>query len=370
VEWQEGAVYDERLVNRTQSLLFRTGLFSTVRVARAADVPEDGAIPMVIEVAERKHRTISAGVQYRTDEGGSLRLRWEHRNHRGLGRTLAYDAHLGQIQTSLETSYTLRRWRQDNQTLELSAHVGEWSPEAYTSRRIGAQAWVERDIDGPWSIGTGLAVRWDDIEQKDSSEQYHLLSNPWRLTWATIDDPLNPTDGRRITLNAEPFAGVGGGALFFAKGEVQYSEYFPLDDAKDWLLAVRSRVGLSTGASRDEMPPDERFYAGGAASIRGYAYQTVGPLDDDDPIGGRSVFDMSVELRRRITKDIGVVVFVDGGSSFEDAFPTFQDMHWGAGVGLRYFTGIGPVGLDIAVPLNKRGFDDSFQVYITLGQAF
>ena len=370
VEWKEGASYDQRLVTATQNALYRSGLFSTVRVATVPD-GDRSAVPMAIELTERKHRTISAGLLYRTDEGGSLRLHWENRNLHGLGRTLSYDVHLGEIQTSLETKYVLPRWRRDDQTLELSAHAGQWNPDAYTSRRVGTSAWVERQLSKHWRGGTGISLRWDDVDQGDDSEQYHLMSNPWQFTFDTVDDPLDPTLGRRISLRAVPFAGVGGGALLFAKSEVGYSEYFALDDQGDWILAARARLGLALGAGLHDMPPDERFYAGGAASIRGYAYQSVGPLDDDDdPIGGRSVFDTSLELRRKIAKDIGIVAFVDGGSAFDDAYPTFNNLRWGAGLGMRYYTPIGPVGLDVAVPLNKRGFDDSFQVYITLGQAF
>lgn len=371
IAWDEGEPYDPRLVSKTQSALYRSGLFSTVRVAKAPTEDTSSMVPMLIELAERKPRTIAAGIQYRTDEGASLRLRWENRNIGGLGRTLSYDLHLGEIQTSIETKYVLPRWRRENQTLELSAHAGQWSPDAYTSRRIGTRAYAERQLTERWRGGTGIALRWDDIEQDGDSQQYHLISNPWRFAYEDVDDPLDPTLGTRLILRAEPFAGLGESALLFVKNQVDYSHYFRLDNDADWVLAARARVGMSLGAGRHDIPPDERFYAGGAASIRGYTYQSVGPIDgDDDPLGGRSVFDGSIELRRKITEDIGVVAFLDGGSAFEDTFPTFGTMRYGAGIGMRYYTPIGPIGLDVAVPLNKRDFDDSFQIYITLGQSF
>jgi translocation and assembly module TamA len=371
VDWQEGARYDERLLSTTQHELYRSGLFSLVRVAHAEDAPVDATVPIVIEVIERKHRTIAIGAQYRTDEGASVRLRWEHRNMRRLGHALGVDVTVGQIQTSLETTYRLRRWRRDDQTLQLSGHIGEWRPDAYTSQRVGVSAFVERELSAHWTAGAGLAARWDDIEQAGASRQYNLLSMPWRAAFDDTDDPLNPAEGRRLIFHAEPFVALGGANLAFIKGETSYSEYFSLDADRDWLLAVRARLGLTGGAAHGDIPPDERFYAGGAASIRGYAYQSVGPLDRrNDPLGGRSVFDMSVELRRKLTESIGMVAFLDGGSAYEDAWPTFSHLRWGAGLGMRYFTPIGPVGLDVGVPLNKRGFDSSFQVYVTLGQAF
>ncbi|MCK4487379.1 MAG: BamA/TamA family outer membrane protein [Desulfobacterales bacterium] len=127
-----------------------------------------------------------------------------------------------------------------------------------------------------------------------------------------------------------------------------------------------------TGAARDTIPADERFYAGGGGSIRGYAFQSVGPLEGTEPLGGRSLLEVSVEFRLKLSDRIGLVTFIDGGNVFTGSTPDLgEDLQWGAGLGLRYFTAIGPVRLDISVPLNRReGIDDRFQIYVSLGQAF
>ena len=132
--------------------------------------------------------------------------------------------------------------------------------------------------------------------------------------------------------------------------------------------AIRSTFGPSTA----QLPPNKRFYAGGGGSIRGYGYQRVGPLDaNDNPIGGKSVIEASAELRARLFEDIGVVAFVDAGSAFEELTPRFNDdVGYAAGLGARYYSSLGPVRLDVAVPLNKRPGDDSFQIYVSIGQAF
>jgi translocation and assembly module TamA len=127
------------------------------------------------------------------------------------------------------------------------------------------------------------------------------------------------------------------------------------------------------GASLLDIPADERFYAGGGGSIRGYAYQSVGPLDeDDDPIGGRSVLELSAELRFKLTDRMGMVTFLDGGSAFASTFPdSSENLQWAAGLGFRYFTPIGPLRLDIGFPLDRRTeIDDTFQIYVSIGQAF
>jgi translocation and assembly module TamA len=135
---------------------------------------------------------------------------------------------------------------------------------------------------------------------------------------------------------------------------------------------VRGRVGSITGAPRDSIPANRRFYAGGGGSIRGIPFQTASPLDeDDDPIGGRSLLETAVELRYNITETIGVVAFVDAGRAFEASYPDFSEpLIVGAGLGARYFTPIGPLRVDIAVPVDRRDVDDVLQVYVSLGQAF
>ena len=119
--------------------------------------------------------------------------------------------------------------------------------------------------------------------------------------------------------------------------------------------------------------PSRRFYAGGGGSVRGYGYQDLGPRDPvfNDPIGGRSLIEGSFEARIKVTDTIGIVPFVDAGTAFESSFPDFDEqIRVAAGLGLRYYTAIGPIRLDVAVPVNPRPGDPAAAFYISLGQAF
>ncbi len=151
------------------------------------------------------------------------------------------------------------------------------------------------------------------------------------------------------------------------------SAYYALDSDSRFVLAGRTKIGSAIGEPTDKIPANKRFYAGGGGSIRGYDFQSVGPLDaDNDPLGGRSLLEVGAELRIRATESIGLVPFVDGGTVYDSPYPDFEEaFRWAAGVGVRYFTGFGPIRLDIALPLDKRkDVDDDFQLYISFGQAF
>ena len=150
------------------------------------------------------------------------------------------------------------------------------------------------------------------------------------------------------------------------------SAYYGLDPNRRFVLAGRARLGILTGEPVEDIPASKRYYAGGGGSIRGYEFQSVGPLDDgNDPTGGRSLLEFSGELRIRLTDTIGVVPFIDAGTASTTEYPTLEEeLQWAAGLGLRYYTAIGPLRADIAVPLNKRDFDDDYQFYVSLGQSF
>ena len=105
--------------------------------------------------------------------------------------------------------------------------------------------------------------------------------------------------------------------------------------------------------------------------MRGYRFQTLGPqFPDGKPTGGTAISAATVELRQRIWGNFGSAVFLDAGQVTSNGQPFSGGWHAGAGVGARYYTPIGPIRLDVAVPLNRLPNGDSLEVYVGLGQAF
>ena len=137
------------------------------------------------------------------------------------------------------------------------------------------------------------------------------------------------------------------------------------------ILAGRLALGSIVGGSLEDIPANRRFFLGGGGSIRGYEYRSVGPRIDDEVVGGLSFWEASAEMRFRVAKNIGLVPFIDAGSAYEDPIPDFSEkIRVGAGVGLRYFTPLGPLRLDVATPLTRQEGDPTFALYVGLGQAF
>ncbi len=139
-------------------------------------------------------------------------------------------------------------------------------------------------------------------------------------------------------------------------------------------MAGRVHIGSIVGAERGVIAPDRRFYAGGGGSVRGYVFQGVGPRNIENvPIGGNSLTELAVEARYRfqaLGQDLGIVAFVDAGEVSTGTTPAFDRLSVGAGVGARFYTGFGPVRVDVATPINRRQGDPRVVFYVSIGQAF
>jgi len=379
--WEPGDDYNQEQLDEARRELYDLGLFSTARVSLAARaVGEDGRVPVSVDVSERKHQTVAAGAEFRTDEGPAVQARWEHRNIQGLGRDLSLSVILGTELRDALVRYRLNRFRREDQSLTLSADIAQEEREAFDSDHVELAGVLDRRLSETLTVGTGLAIRISETEQLGESETHQLLYSPNKLAWDRSNDRLDPTRGFRLTTRWAPYVDPFGELVAFLKTDVTVSHYWPLAERPgpegnpqdDWIIATRLKLGALVGEGLFDVPADLRFYAGGGGSIRGFPFETVSPLDRNDPIGGRSLVEVSFEVRKKITHEIGVVAFVDGGSAFESTFPDFgETLRWGAGVGLRYHTPLGPLRLDVATPINRReAIDERVQVYLSIGQAF
>lgn len=382
VPWEAGETYDQRDLLALRNRLYDTNLFSTVAVQPdpdAEDADAEGVVPIVVSVTERPSRTINVGLEYKTDEGPGAQFSWEQRNIGGLGHKLTIGASLATQLRNVTSTYRIDRFRRPDQGLTLSGEIAQEDREAYAGERLLASAMLDRKVRPSLTLGGGVGLRISQVEQNDEKGSYAFLFFPFEARLDRSDDLLNPTRGFRARGRIEPYVGGGGGAPLFFKADGEVSHYLRLgrfvtaegEELDNWVLASRLRLSSILGAERDDLPADIRLYAGGGGSIRGYAYQMVSPLNEaDEPLGGLALGELSVEMRKRLTKNIGLVAFVDGGSVADEALPTFSTPQWGAGVGLRYFTPLGPLRFDVAAPLNPREIDARVQIYISIGQAF
>jgi translocation and assembly module TamA len=187
----------------------------------------------------------------------------------------------------------------------------------------------------------------------------------------STNSQFDPTEGIRASAGVTPTESFGGRSATFFVMQASGSTYVDVSGGGRSVLALRGLVGKIAGAGVFNLPPDQRFYAGGSATVRGYRYQSVGPqFPDGNPTGGTAISAGTIEFRQRIFDSYGVVGFIDAGQVTDNGAPFTGTWRVGAGVGFRYYTSIGPIRADFAVPLNKQPGGDRFELYLGLGQAF
>jgi translocation and assembly module TamA len=381
VRWRQGEAFDNRKVDETRNALLAAGLFSTLKITPVVDPLDPGRVKMQIEATERPHRTIGAGLGYNTSEGAAARVFWENRNLFGNAEYLKLSLAGGQQQNAAAANFRLPDFLATDQDFLALAEIADETPVAYHSRRARVTMGLERRFDRYLTGGVSLSVERANVVQEANvstitasqrTQHYALVGVPLYLKLDKSDDLLNPTRGYRAQASLVPYQSFSGPNLSFVSGRVAGSAYRRLGDSDRYVLAGAAALSSVVGASLTALPADKRLYAGGGGSVRAYGYQMAGPLDiNDNPIGGKSTLDVSLELRIKITETIGIVPFVDAGSFYEKSLPQLgHRLLWGPGIGLRYYTPFGPVRLDVATPGLRRRGDSPIQFYISLGQAF
>ncbi len=378
VPWKPGQRFNVALMEEFRKHLVDSRLFSSVRLSTATKLGPDGRLPVTAALTEAKDRSVGFGASWSSTEGFGGNAYWEDRNLFGGAERLRADLIASQIRDALDLSYTGPDFLRPNQDLIGAVQAEEETTDAFFSRTIGGSlglSWLLADI---WRPSVSAAMERTLEEQRNVGElpigrTYLLFSTPMELRRDSSNDLLDPSRGNRLDVTDQPFFRMFGSSASFNRAEIYDAQYFQLLDRPRLVLANWQRLGAIQGAGILDIPALHRFYVGGAGSVRGFGFQMAGPLDPEGrPVGGRSALSFGSEVRIKVTDTVGVVPFAEGGRSYLGAWPTLdQQLFWGAGLGLRYYTPIGPVRADIAFPLNPRpGVDSKYQIYLSLGQAF
>jgi len=417
-----GDEYKASAIEAARRDLLAVGVFTQVTAELAPKPDPDGRVPLTFKFRERKPHTVGLTGAYSSDLGASTGVNWLKREITGNADSLALSAdviNLGGgtasngIGYDLNGKYSLPDWKTRDQTLQVQLGALKQSLDAYDQKAVTTGVSVIRKLSSIWSVSAGFAAEREQIIQEsppDPTESvavgcsanivapregtteprctynYTLLSLPLSATYNTTgqSSPLaDAIKGVRATLMLTPTFSLGRPSARFVVTQLTASTYFDLQklgftqDPGRSVLALRALGGLAAGASQFSLPPDQRFYAGGSGTIRGYRYQSVGPLfPDGRPIGGTAINAGTVEYRQRIGTSLGFATFVDAGNVSRNLNPLKGDLKVGVGAGVRYYTPLGPLRVDFAIPLQRRkgpgvvNPDDSFEVYIGLGQAF
>jgi len=405
--FERGELYDSGKVDDLRQALVATGLFETISVTpeRSGVAAGEGAeyATILVEQDAGPPRTIAGSAGYGTGQGVRLEASWTHRNLFPPEGALIVRGVAGTREQGGGVTFRRSNWRQRDRALLLVAealHSDYDAFDAFTGRLAGIVSYESTPIwqkrltyaYGLELLGTNerdYNAELGDFERRT----FYIAGLNGQVGFDTTDDLLNPTSGFRLGALVQPEGALESGFTPYVRARLDGSAYFPAGDAL--VLAGRVRFGTIQGVERFQLAPSRRFYAGGGGSVRGFGFQELGPevlvpnpdypepdeIEPDDepddlpdpfvrrPIGGRSLVEAAAEVRYRFG-DFGIVGFVDAGQVYEETYPTFEDIRFGAGLGARYYTNFGPLRFDVATPIGRREGESWITVYVSIGQAF
>ena len=409
-----GEPYSALAVERARKDLLTLGVFASVSVQLADSPDSEGRLPITFQVRERQRHAVSLSGAYSSDLGGSAGVTWSDRNVRGNAEQLNLSAtviNLGGTATTgvgYDTSakYIIPEFAHRDQALQFAVGAIKQSLEAYQQQAVTSGITLSRKLSSIWSASVGISAMHETITQQGITQVYTLFALPLGVLYDSTDLPsplLDATHGLRASLTLAPTGSYGQHNTTFYVTQFSIADYldlhrlFPTEPGRS-VLVLRALVASAFGATESvetvdgvqvtvpDLPPDQRFYAGGSGTVRGFRYQSVGPeFPDGNPVGGTALTALNVEFRQRFGRNFGAALFADAGAVGERVSGLFQGGRcsastpsqstancWALGVGggVRYYTSLGALRLDLGVPTFRRPNDDRFEVYIGLGQAF
>ena len=385
---QQGQLYQPSKIDAARQDLLTLGVFSGVSVQGGDAIAPDGSLPITFDFQERPGHAIGVTGAYSTDLGVTAKVTWSDRNLFGNAEQLNLSAAatgLGGTAThglgyNVTGQFIKPDFPQRDTSLEFDAGALKQSLKAYDQTAFTAGPSLHRKFGPLWKGSVGITGERERILQEHVASHFTLVGLPLTANYDStgLTDPTqDATHGIRAAFIATPTESVGHPTSTFVILQVSGSTYL---DIGDWVfgakpgrsvLALRGLAGSIQGASEFELPPDQRFYGGGSSTVRGFKYQSVGPLfPDHNPMGGTAIDAATVEYRQRFFESFGAAVFVDAGQVSAGNLPFSGTLRIGTGFGLRYYTPIGPVRVDVALPVNRPPGGDKFEFYIGLGQAF
>ncbi len=374
----QGEPYSPATLEAARMDLSSIGVFSVVRAEPADALDPAGQLPITFDLTERPLHAVDLNLAYSTDLGVNFTTVWHDRNLFGNAEQLNLTAGAilgGDAVTKPGYNVGAQFIKPDflvrDQSLEADLNAVKQSLQAYDQTALLEKIALNRKLSPHWIVSLGLSGEQESILQEGETRHYNLAGIPASLRYDSTTNLLDPTSGIRATLSVTPTVSLEAKTTTFFITQLAGSTYLDLLENGRSVLALRGLLGQAYGVDVFGLPPDQRFYAGGSATVRGYRYQTLGPqFPDRKPVGGTAISAGTIEFRQRILSSYGIVTFLDVGQVSSNGAPFTSNWHAGAGIGARYYTPIGPIRLDVAVPLNKLPGGDRLELYIGIGQAF
>lgn len=376
IRFSRRELYNQTIIDKTQQDLFETELFQYVVIRPLKDSVKQNQIPIDVLIKELPRWAFETGIGYGTDDRFRLSVILTRLNLFGGTRKLILKA-----KTSYYTPYNFElKFIQPNifiQDLNLVVnpfYVQE-REESYEIERIGGGVTFQYQISKKLNTGLTYSLEKDnlleisDLQLNENELKHNKSSITWGTQFVSTKNIFNPKQGSKINSNIS-YSGLGFNSQFhYYKIDFTFRKYFSLNQLVT--LATKIKAGVMQTLMHDpETPIEDRYFAGGASSLRGWGRNDIYPFNMDGfAIGGNSLLEGSIEMRYPIYDILGGALFLDFGNVWAGSYQyELNSLNYNMGLGLRVKTPIGPVRVDMATPIINDNF--AFQFFISVGHAF
>ncbi|MGM0630905.1 MAG: autotransporter assembly complex protein TamA [Pseudomonadota bacterium] len=360
VPFEQGEGYSTQELSQLQIALGDSGYFSRVQVSPQWNDSKQHIVPINVSSEPNFRNQYQYGVGYGTDTGARVRASINRRWVNTEGHQLRGTTQISEVESTVGANYIIPGKKPQSDYYQIRAEASDKDNEGQNNRlyRLGASSIVAMN---KWRREYGLHWQRDDFEIGESSGTSQFLIPQASWNYMTADGRLNIDKGFRfdITLKAANEALLSDADL--ASLELGFKAVVPLTNRVRFL--ARAEAGATYIEDFDQLPPSLRFFAGGDNSVRGYAYEQLGPEDDTGTIiGGRYLAVASAEIDYRFKDNWRVALFTDIGNAMIE--PN-EKLKQSVGFGVRWISPIGSVRLDLAQAIDEPG--KPWRLHFTLG---
>jgi translocation and assembly module TamA len=362
--YREGEVFSHRQLHRSRLNFYAADRFDNVLMVPLMDEKVGRKVPIRVDLVTGKRHRLRPGIGYGTDTGARVSLSYKRMTSGENPSAHLVDLSLAEKTQFFESSYTIPQSGSSDDNLIGTVGVRNEDLDSYETQMYYVEA--ERSYGlARGKIGSlFLRYLYEDGDVANEDDKIAKLVIPGvRYYQRAYDDPLNPNSGYQFRVELR---GCHDALLSnLTIGQVIAAGSFMLPLTRN--LTLHPRVEAATSIKDDEfsdVPPSMRFFVGGNNSVRGYAYKSRGPENKyGDVIGGDSLLVGSLELEYALNEQWGLALFYDAGSAFDAGED--MDVYQGAGIGVRRYTQVGPIKLDIATRVNDD--NDKVRLHFSVG---
>ncbi len=361
VRFEEGAPFEHRRLRSLHNDLVRADYFSAVDVKA---VPRENGEPVadvVVTIEEGRRIRYGVGVGFGTDTGVVVRGDFVHRRLNRSGHRLELDTELSRVRQNATADYRIPGTRPQNDWYSIYGGVNREDTEAVEriAWKLGLRE--NRFHSLTWSSTPFIELVVERFLQDGDWSQKQSLVPGWGINFLTANAPARPTRGFRFRGEVAGATRAVVSDASFIRMHVSGKTILPFSERGRVLM--RAETGWMETNNFDKVPPTWRFFAGGDRSVRGYDFQSLGPLDDEGrAIGGRAIVTGSVEGDWLFRERWSAALFVDAGNVGQGDL--LDDLPWSLGAGVRWYSPVGPIRVDLAFPQTGDG---SFRLHVSMG---